>query len=156
MSKAFTRESDDSEETFAPPRAPLPPGTQNYITPDGAAKIKGELHHLLEAKRALGPDAPNRTASDARIQYLQNLTQSFVIVEPASSDVVRFGSTVTLIQNGAQETYRIVGADEIDLDQNHISWLSPLARALMSHRLGDRIHFRAPSGPQELTVTNIQ
>ena len=156
MSKAFTRESDDSAESFAPPRAPLPPGTQNYITAGGAAKIKAELDRLLKAKRSLAPDAPNRTTFDSRIQYLQSLTQSFVIVEPASSDVVRFGSTVTVIQNGAEETYRIVGVDEIDLDKNHISWLSPLARALMSRRVGDRINFRAPSGPQDLTITNIQ
>ncbi|MGZ8920242.1 MAG: GreA/GreB family elongation factor [Limisphaerales bacterium] len=155
MSKAFTRESDDADETFAPPRAPLPPGTQNYITPEGAAKIHGELSRLLETKRNLPTEAPPRGSMDARIQYLQNLIASFVVVESAASEVVRFGSTVTILQNGAKEIYRIVGVDEIDLDRNHISWLSPLARALMSKRIGENIEFRAPSGLQQMRIEAI-
>ena len=152
MSKAFTRESDDSEESSAPTRAPLPPGTQNYITTSGATRIQSELNRLLEAKRA----EPNLPSTETRIQYLQNLIKTFVIVEPTPSDVVRFGSTVSVIQNGARETYRIVGVDEIDLDQNHISWLSPLARALMSHRVDDHLSFQAPAGRQELTILSIR
>jgi transcription elongation factor GreB len=152
VSKAFTREDDHSDESFAPQRAPLPPGTPNYITPQGAAKIRSELETLLEKKRA---SADPSTASDSRIQYLQALIQTFVVVEPAPSDVVRFGSSVSVIQNGSPETYLIVGVDEIDLALDHISWQSPLARALMSRHIGDRITFHAPSGPQELIVTAI-
>jgi transcription elongation factor GreB len=155
VSKAFTRESDDSSENFAPPRAPLPPGTQNYITNEGAAKIGAELNRLLESKRDASA-TENRSATDQRIQYLQNLIGTFVVVEGGASDVVRFGSTVKLLQNGEEEVYRIVGVDEIDLDRNHISWLSPLARALMSRRVGDEIEFRAPSGLQKLKVLSIQ
>jgi transcription elongation factor GreB len=152
VSKAFTREDDSSGDCFAPPRAPLPQGTRNYITPAGASKIQAELQKLIARKQ----DSSDQSSSlDPRIQYLQSLVQSFVVVEPIPSDVVRFGSTVSLIQNGSHETYRIVGVDEIDLDRNHISWLSPLARALMSHRAGDHITFRAPSGTQELLITEI-
>ena len=78
-----------------------------------------------------------------------------VIVEPARSELVRFGSTVSVVQNGSPETYRIVGVDEIDLDRDHISWLSPLARALMGRRAGDKITFRAPAGPQEISISSI-
>ena len=152
MSKAFTREDDNQDAFHAPPRAPLPPGIRNYITPEGAAKIQAELQRLLQQKQNSSESSPQ---VDARIQYLQSLVQTFVPVEPTPSDVVRFGSTVSVIQNGSHETYRIVGVDEIDLERDHISWLSPLARALMSHRVGDRITFRAPSGTQELLITQI-
>jgi transcription elongation factor GreB len=152
VSKAFTREDDDPGESFTPPRAPLPPGTRNYITPGGAAKINAQLQHLIEEKRNSSTPSP---ALDSRIQYLQSLVLTFVLVEPTPSDVVRFGSTVHVIQNGSPETYCIVGVDEIDLERDHISWLSPLARALMSHRVGERVTFRAPSGNQELIITQI-
>ena len=152
MSKAFTREDDSSEDNFAPSRAPLPPGTQNYITPEGAAKIKTELDHLLTRKKNSATPSPS---TDTRIQYLQSLIQTFVIVEPAPSEADRFGSTVTVLQNGSPETYRIVGVDEIDLARDHISWLSPLARALMGKRPGDQITFRAPAGPQDITIRSI-
>ena len=155
MSKAFTRESDDSGENFAPPRAPLPPGTQNYITPEGAAKIRAELARLLETKRNLAADAPNRSAVENRIQHLQNLVKTFVVVERSASEVVRFGSEVLVNQNGTEERYRIVGVDEIDLERDHISWLSPLARALMARRAGDEVDFRAPSGMQRLKILSI-
>ena len=154
MSKAFTRE-DDSEESFTPQRAPLPPGTQNYITSAGALKIQAELDRLLNRKREAPPTDPNRSL-DARIQYLQNLIRTFVVVEPGSSEVVRFGSDVTVNQNGVEERYRIVGVDEIDLENDYISWLSPLARALMAKRVGDVVEFRAPSGLQRLTILAIQ
>lgn len=155
MSKAFTRESDNSAENFAPPRAPLPPGTQNYITTEGAAKIRAELNRLLESKRNTSA-TENRSAIEQRIQYLQSLIGTFVVVEGGTSDVVRFGSTVKVLQNSEAETYRIVGVDEIDLERDHISWLSPLARALMSRKVGDEIEFRAPSGLQKLKLLSIQ
>ena len=153
MSKAFTRE-DDSEESFAPQRAPLPPGTQNYITAEGAAKIQAELDRLLHRKRATLATDTSRSL-DARIQYLQNLIPTFVVVESGSSEVVRFGSDVTVNQNGVEERYRIVGVDEIDLENDHISWLSPLARALMAKKVGDVVEFRAPSGVQRLKILAI-
>lgn len=152
MSKAFTREDDSSESQFAPPRSALPPGTQNYITPEGAARINAELDLLLGRKRETPASDP---AVDSRIQYLQSLCQTFVIVAPTESEVVRFGSTVSVIQNNSPETYRIVGVDEINLTRDHISWLSPLARALMGRRVGDRLTFRAPAGPQEIIITSI-
>ena len=154
MSKAFTRE-DDSDEHFAPQRAPLPSDTQNYITTGGAAKIRAELDRLLETKRNLAADG-SRSAIESRIQYLQNLVKTFVVVERTDSDVVRFGSDVAVNQNGVEERYRIVGVDEIDLEKDHISWLSPLARALMAKRVGDEVEFRAPSGVQRLKILSIQ
>jgi transcription elongation factor GreB len=154
VSKAFTRE-DGAEEVFAPPRAPLPPGTQNYITKNGADRIHAELGELIQRKRNTSNDS-EQPALETRIQYLQSLIASFVVVEPAASDLVRFGAVVTLKRGSQTETYTIVGVDEIDLDNNQISWLSPLARALMSHRVGDRISFKSPAGQEQLEILAIR
>ena len=154
MSKAFTRE-DGSEESFAPPRAPLPPGTRNYITKNGADRIQAQLADLIRRKRNLA-SASEQQALEVRIQYLQSLVLSFVVVEPAPSDLVRFGAVVTVKRGSQTETYSIVGVDEIDLDKNHISWLSPLARVLISHRVGDRVSFKSPSGQEQLEILSIR
>ena len=159
MSKAFTRESD-SEDFVVPARAPLPPGTRNYITKPGAERVQAELTRLLEQKGKLA-DTPSgqeseQLALEARIQYLQSLIASFVVVEPAGSDTVRFGTEVTLRRGKTEETYSIVGVDEIDLDRDHISWLSPLAKAITGKRAGDRVTFRSPAGSEELEILSIQ
>ena len=154
MSKAFTKE-DGGEEIFAPPRAPLPPGTKNYITKSGADRIQAELSDLILKKREQPGSQSEQLNRDARIQYLQTLINSFIVVEPSASDVVRFGATVTVKRDSQSETYTIVGVDEIDLDRNRISWLSPLARALMSHRVGDRISFKSPAGPEQLEILAV-
>jgi transcription elongation factor GreB len=157
VSKAFTKE-DGSEEIFAPPRAPLPPGTQNYITKAGAERVERELAELIRRKRELaetvGAEAEQKRI-EARIQDLQGLVRTFVVVEPASSEVVRFGVTVTLKRGRETENYTIVGVDEIDLDRNHISWLSPLARALTGKRVGERIRFKSPAGEEQLEILGI-
>lgn len=154
MSKAFTKE-DGGEEIFAPPRAPLPPGTKNYITKSGAERIQAELSDLILKKREQPATQSDQLNRDARIQHLQTLINSFVVVEPSASDTVRFGATVTLKRGSQSETYTIVGVDEIDLDRNCISWLSPLARALMSHRVGNRISFKAPTGVEQLEILAV-
>ena len=154
MSKAFTKE-DGGEEIFAPPRAPLPPGTKNYITKSGADRIQAELSDLILKKREQPGSQSEQLNRDARIQYLQTLINSFIVVEPSASDVVRFGATVTVKRDSQSETYTIVGVDEIDLDRNRISWLSPLARALMSHRVGDRISFKSPAGAEQLEILAV-
>jgi len=154
VSKAFTKE-DGGEEIFAPPRAPLPPGTKNYITKSGADRIQAELSDLILKKREHAGSQSEQLNRDARIQYLQTLINSFIVVEPSASDVVRFGATVTVKRDSQSETYTIVGVDEIDLDRNRISWLSPLARALMSHRVGDRISFKSPAGAEQLEILAV-
>ena len=141
-------------EVFAPPRAPLPPGTKNYITKRGAEKIQRELEALLERKKAAAES--DQRSIEARIQYLQALIRSLVAVEPSPSEVVRFGARLRVRRTGGEETYTIVGVDEIDLDQNHISWLSPLARALNGRHVGERIAFKSPGGTEQIEILTIE
>lgn len=157
MSKAFTRESD-TEEIIAPQRAPLPPGTRNYITRAGAERVQAELDSMLERKRDLAEKVGAEQqvqALEARIQQLQLLIATFVVAEPPAGDTVRFGARVTIRRAGGEETYTIVGVDEIDLERNLISWLSPLARAVTGRRVGERVRFQSPVGLEELEIVRI-
>lgn len=167
MSKAFTRESDDvPDELFLPSASALPPGAKNYVTPDGAQRLREELDRLVNIERPKtsatpeDPDAKRRLQLlDQRILHLQQSLQSAVVVTPpaAPEDRVRFGATVTVRErNGNESRYRIVGVDEVDLDRNWVSWLSPIAKALLNARLGQRVRLKLPSGDAELEVVAIK
>jgi transcription elongation factor GreB len=159
MSKAFTREDDASEDAPIRPLPALPPGVKNYITPAGAEALQAELASL-EAKRAgiaAAKDRPAASNLDQRISHLQQILASITIVPPAPAEDVRFGSEVTVkYPSGDVETFKIVGINEIDLERNHISWQSPLAKALTNARAGDTVRFKAPAGEQRLQILNVK
>jgi len=157
MSKAFTRESDDSDSEELPMRHQLPPGTRNHITRAGAERLQHRLAALLAKKQSTPESDPNRRKLDATIRQLQQLVSSLVIADiPADRAKIAFGATIiTRNADGEEEKCRIVGVDEADPANNDISWLSPLARALLTHRAGERIKFRAPAGEQELTIVSV-
>ena len=164
MSRAFIRESDDQPEhpTLAR-RAPLPLDTQNCITPDGARRFHGELERLVQTERprlaaADDPDAKRQLQElNQRIDLLQQCLESAVVVPPPTDTTrVQFGATVTVRdRDGEQTRYRIVGVDEADIDRGWVSWLSPLARALLNARLGEHVSFKSPAGMQELVIVAI-
>jgi transcription elongation factor GreB len=168
MSKAFLRESDDSPESAIPlPVAMLPPGARNYLTARGADGMRRELRRLrieqrppLAARAAAEPDAKRELAAlDQRIRYLQqSLAGAEVVTTTAGpTDVVRFGTTVVVREpDGATATYRLVGVDEADPSQGAVSWISPIAQALMNARVGDRVQFATPGGTKNLTIVEIR
>lgn len=158
MSKAFTRESDDAPEGRPLPRVnpALPPGARNYLTASGAQRLREELESLL-ARRTTA-DAKPTPESERRISQLQqSLATAFIVPPPAPPwDQVRFGASVTVRDSGGQPTtYRIVGVDETDVDRDWVSWLSPIARALLNARLGERVRFKFPAGETELEIIVI-
>jgi len=166
VSKAFTRESDDSGSDELPiTRPPLPPGTRNYITRSGANQLQQRLTELLERKQLLASESNETTAaSEAEkrklelvIRNVQQTLDTVVVAEiPADKEKIAFGATVTLRHaKGDTETYRIVGVEELDLDRNWISWASPLARALLSKKAGDKVRFRSPGGEDELEILEV-
>ena len=165
MSKAFTRESDDAPDlpVRRRPSSPLPPGVKNYLTAGGAKKLREELDALINIERprlaALSDDDARRELGtiDDRIEHLQQSLRGAVIVPPpaANEDRVRFGATVTVRnQSGEESRYRIVGVDEADVDRDWISWLSPLGKALLNARIGERIRIKLPSGDEQLEVVS--
>ena len=167
MSKAFTRESDDLPDRPVPPRsaALLPPGAKNYLTPGGARRLRQELERLVSVERpqlaaaAADEDAKRQLhALDQRIHHLQQTLHTAVVTgPPAEADgVARFGATVAVRdRSGAESTYRIVGVDESDLDRNWVSWLSPIAKALLNARVGQRVRLKLPGGEEELEILRV-
>jgi transcription elongation factor GreB len=169
MSKAFTKESDDSPETPVrppPQETPLPPGAKNYLTIEGERRLRLELHGLIEQERPQLAGSDEETAEqrrhrhllDQRIQYLQQCLQSAVVVPPPETpdDLVRFGATVKVRwPDGDEESYRIVGVDEADPSEGRVSWLSPLAKALINSRAGQTVKFLAPAGHIELAIAAV-
>lgn len=98
---------------------------------------------------------------DGRIRFLQQRLETAEIVDPVAQgqragDRVLFGCTVTVEnEEGEEKTFSIVGVDEIDLERGHISWVSPLARAVLGHRLGDVVVVKAPQGENELEIIDL-
>ena len=184
MSKAFTKESDqDDDDELETAGAPLPAGSKNYITPAGHQCLKDEFDYLLKKDRpavtaAVSWAAKNGDRSenadyqygkkrlreiDRRLRFLSKRLDAAEVVDPETprdddtADQVFFGATVTYARaNGDENTITIVGIDEIDLKRNYISWISPLARALIKARAGDSVTLRAPGGVEMLAVIEVR
>jgi transcription elongation factor GreB len=158
MSKAFTRESDDSDvEELASTRPQLPPGARNYITPAGAERLKQQLDQLVRKKEAVVSETDSKKL-DAAIRNLKQRLDSLVIIErPSDPAKIAVGATVEVRhRNGEQETYQIVGVEESDPEHGAISWISPLAKALLAKIAGDKVRFHVPAGEDELEILSVR
>lgn len=186
MSNRLTPPDDDSdaeEDASEQPELAAVPAAKNYITPAGLARLRAELRFLLTRERpavtevvawAAGNGDRSENADylygkrrlreiDRRIRFLRKRIDAAEVVDPdaprggRAATHVFFGATVRFANAaGAERVVRIVGADEIDLDRNYISWLSPLARALMKSGPGDTVTLRAPGGIEELEILEVQ
>jgi transcription elongation factor GreB len=167
MSKAFTRDENEGPDVpdVLPIASSLIPGAKNYITPKGAQRLRDELQQLIEVTRPQlsdardDPDAKRQlTRLNQRIRQLEESLQSAEIVGPSGGqeNVVRFGATVTVRgSNGEETAYRIVGVDEADAENNTVSWISPIAKALLNRKSGERIRFKFPSGEETLEIKEV-
>ncbi len=179
MSKAFVKESEDADEDDPEAAPVLPPGTRNYMTRIGQARLREEFEQLVRVERpalvqvvswAAGNGDRSENGDyiygkkrlreiDRRIRYLTRRLDDAVVVDPAEQenvDTVFFGATVTIAdRDGAEASYQIVGIDEADAASGRISWISPLARALMKAREGDIVRFLSPAGMREIEIVAI-
>ncbi len=151
---------------------------KNYITKEGAEKLRAEYLHLLNIERpqlvetvawAAGNGDRSENGDyiygkrrlrqiDSRIKFLRDRLDSAVIVDltTVSSDKVVFGAMVTLEdEDGTEKIYQIVGEEEIDLKIGRISWKSPLGRALLGKSEGDDVEFASPTGPRSFVLLKI-
>ncbi|MCW5890765.1 MAG: transcription elongation factor GreB [bacterium] len=182
MSKAFTREPDGDDATdddVTDDDARLPGGFTNYITPAGRQRLHDELNRLWKVDRPKLVDIIAWAASngdrsengdyiygkrklreiDRRIRFLSKRLDSAVIVDNAGKehDRVYFGATVTYQgESGEEQTVSIVGVDEYDPARGRVSWISPIATALLKASVGDVVTLRTPRGPEELEVLDIR
>jgi transcription elongation factor GreB len=184
MSKAFTRESDaaDLDEELEE-ASPLPAGSRNYMTPGGFARLKAELASLVDKERpevvatvAWAASNGDRSENgdyiygkkrlreiDRRIRFLIRRLDNAEVVDPQArresenADQIFFGATVTVSNaRGEERTVSIVGIDEIDTARGYISWVSPMARALIKAREGDSVTLRTPGGIEELEILDVR
>jgi transcription elongation factor GreB len=161
VSKAFTKEDSAVDEVVVPPRAPLPDGVPNYVTPRGLELLRTEREALEAARAPLreAADTARLTALAARLHEVERRIASAQCVEPplGGSEVVRFGSVVTLLDDaGREQRYQIVGVDEAEPSSGKIAFLSPLARVLLGTQVGDSVRLEKPGGARELEVLAIE
>jgi transcription elongation factor GreB len=165
MSKAFKGEDASEAPLVVPPRAPLPPGVENHVTPQGLAALRAERDRLRHERAVLeaGDDAEGRANSIAartvRLAALDERLASARVVDPASQphDEVRFGATVEARSaDGSVRRLTIVGVDEADAAAGLIAFVAPLARAFLGLRVGDVARVRAPRGRGDWEVIAIE
>jgi transcription elongation factor GreB len=181
MSKAFTRETDGEDHEDDEDAGPvLPPSGRNYITPEGYARLRAELLQLMDEERPKVVEVVHWAASngdrsengdylygkkrlreiDRRIRFLTKRLEIAEIADPSlhhGGTQVFFGATVTYAdESGAERTVTIVGIDEADSLQGQVSWISPIARALIKANEGDVVKLVTPAGVQEVEVLAVR
>jgi len=181
MSKAFTKESDGDDADDLPEESGgLPIGARNYMTPEGFARMRAELDTFLRKERPEVVKVVSWAASngdrsengdyiygkkrlreiDRRVRYLSKRLANAEVVDSAKrgkTDKVFFGATVTTAtEKGEERTVKIVGVDEVDLAKGHVSWISPIAKALLRAEEGDVVKLRTPAGVEELEIVKVE
>lgn len=180
MSKAFTKEStqDEDDEDIALPA--LPQGTRNYMTPEGHARLRAEFMELLDVERPKVVEVVSWAAKngdrsengdylygkkrlreiDRRLRFLTKRLDIAEVADPSAhhgSDQIFFGATVTYANSkGEERTITIKGIDESDSLKGEVSWISPIARALLKAREGDEVQLMTPGGIEKLEILEVR
>ncbi|MBV9828837.1 MAG: transcription elongation factor GreB [Alphaproteobacteria bacterium] len=179
MSKAFVKETETEPPDGDAVAPPLPAGVKNYITPAGHQRLRAELHQLLREERpkvvetvawAAGNGDRSENGDyiygkkrlreiDRRVRFLAKRLEIAEIVDPGRQtrhDQVFFGATVTYADTkGSERTVTIVGIDEADADNGRVSWIAPIARALLKGQAGDIVELRTPAGAERIEILDI-
>jgi transcription elongation factor GreB len=179
MSKAFTRETDASDDDDEHDAASLPAGVRNYVTPAGYAALRAELLQLLDTERPRVVDVVSWAAKngdrsengdylygkkrlreiDRRIRFLTKRLDIAEVVDPAvhhGAQQVFFGATVTYANaQGDERTITIKGIDESDSTAGEVSWIAPMARALIGASVGDEVKVQTPAGTGRVEVLAV-
>jgi transcription elongation factor GreB len=179
MSKAFLKEGGDApDEDAGTEPAALPVGAKNYISPAGYARLNAERRQLVEVERPEVVKVVSWAASngdrsengdyiygkrrlreiDRRVRYLIKRLENAEIVDSAGRDTdqVFFGATATLSSAGGERTVTIVGVDEVDPAHGRISWISPMARALLKARVGEEVRVATPAGAETFEIVDVR
>ena len=179
MSKAFTTETDRDDDEELDEVEVIASNVKNYMTPRGFAALQEELRHLMRVERPKVVEVVSWAAGngdrsengdyiygkkrlreiDRRVRYLTKRLETAEIVDPKlqkNRDQVFFGARVTYVrQDNSEHTVTLVGVDEAELSQGKISWISPIAKALLKSRVGDAVEVRTPAGVDTLEIRSI-
>ena len=149
MSRGFVKEDDQEEVPIVPQRAFLPDGVPNFVTPAGLEQLLAEKQDLILEKETISTANENEKRIavnfiNAKLQLLESRINDARIIDPEKqpTDEVRFGATVTLNipATGRKQIFQIVGVDEADIAKGKISFLSPLAKAMINKKTGEKLH----------------
>lgn len=153
MSRGFVREGDQEEVPMVLPRAFLPQGVANYVTPEGLQLLRDEMEDLKKEWSEAGSNYVTKNYIDAKMRLLSERISSAVMVDPAKAnpDVVSFGMYVKY--NG--KVVRIVGVDEADASKGLISFVSPIAKALIGKKKGDKFEIKIPKGTEVVVIQEV-
>ena len=179
MSKAFTKESDAEDDDLDAGLPPLPAGGKNYITPAGYARLRDELLDLMDNERPKIVEAVHWAAKngdrsengdylygkkrlreiDRRIRFLTRRLEIAEVTDPSlhhGGEQIFFGATVHYAdEEGVESTVTILGIDEAQSALGQVSWVSPVARALLKARVGDAVRLITPVGAREIEVLSV-
>src|SRR3569623_1520459 len=180
MNKAFVKESEGDDDDLEGGIPQIPAGAKNYITPQGYRRIKEELLQLIDVERPEVVKVVHWAASngdrsengdyiygkrrlreiDRRIRFLTKRLDLAEVVDSSRQKNVDqgfFGATVDYAtEDGEEHAVTIVGIDEVDLDVGHVSWISPIARALLKAKVGDTVTLYTPAGPQPIDILDVK
>jgi transcription elongation factor GreB len=180
VNKAFVKEAEDDDDDEAPGLPPLPAGARNYVTPAGYARLRAELMSLLDVERPKMVETVSWAAKngdrsengdylygkkrlreiDRRIRFLTKRLDIAEIADPAlhhGQTQVFFGATVTVARaDGSEQTITIKGIDEADSLHGEVSWVAPIARALLKAHEGDEVQLVTPGGVERIEVVEVR
>ena len=153
MSRGFVKEGDQEEVPMILPRAFLPSGVTNYVTPEGLRLLHDEMESLKEEWTAAGSNYVTKNYLDAKMRLLSERISSAVVVDTtkANPDVVSFGMYVRY----NDKTIRIVGVDEADASKGLISFISPIAKSLIGKKKGDKFEIKVPRGTETIEIQEV-
>ena len=153
MSRGFVKEGDQEEVPMVLPRAFLPSGTPNYVTPEGLKKLQDEMETLKKEWTDAGSNYVTKNYLDAKMRLLSERINSAVLIDntKANPDIVSFGMYVKY----NDKVIRIVGVDEADASKGLISFISPIAKALIGKKKGDKFEIKVPRGTEIVEIQEI-
>ena len=164
MSRGFVKEGDQEEIPLVPPRAYLPNGVTNYVTPNGFKELRHEQNSLISERKILKEQSAesNRVQINyitAKLRLLEERINSSKIVDLANQtqNEVHFGAIISLYkeEENCKAQYQIVGVDEANISQNKVSFLSPIAKILQNKKVGDKITLQTPKGKINMGIEAI-
>ncbi|UBZ06458.1 GreA/GreB family elongation factor [Salegentibacter mishustinae] len=162
MSRGFVKEDDQEEAPIIPPRAALPAGETNYVTPNGLKELKNEEEALIEERANLDKqnDTERRRAQaviDGKLKLLRERISTARLLKPEDqpADEVRFGALVELLQNGNKQEFQIVGVDEANVKKQKIAFVAPIAKAVTGKKVGDKVDFKLGEETRKLEILKI-
>lgn len=164
MSRGFVKEDDQEETPIVPPRADLPAGVTNYVTPQGHAELLAEKEELIRERDSLSisDEKERRIAVNfiyAKLQLLNQRIDSAHVIQlnEQPQDEIRFGATVSfkIASDKEVQHYQIVGVDEADVKKKKIAFISPIARAFTNKKVGETATLNLPTGDRHFYIVAI-